>query len=151
MRASTVITIGAGAYLLWWLFRRGRALQSFGNQVNVRLINVKFKRLTLFNVEVALIMEIINPSGQSVSIDSIAADVKLDGSNFGKINMIAPFNIPANGTQKIEVPILISNTSIIPNLVNIAQNITRLKADITGSINVRGLGPVPFTQNIGVA
>lgn len=151
MRASTVITIGAGAFLLWWLFRRGRALQSFGNQVNVRLINVKFKRLTLFNVEVALIMEIINPSGQSVGIDSIAADVKLDGSSFGKVNMLTPFTIPANGTQKIEVPILISNTSIIPNLVNIAQNITRLKADITGSINVRGLGPVPFTQNIGVS
>lgn len=151
MKASTVITIGAGAFLLWWLFRRGRALQSFGNQVNVRLINVKFKRLTLFNVEVALIMEIINPSAQSVNIDSIAADVKLDGSSFGKVNMLTPFNIPANGTQKIEVPILISNTSLIPNLVNIAQNITRLKADITGSINVRGLGPVPFTQNIGVS
>jgi LEA14-like dessication related protein len=151
MNTRTILTIGGIAAVLWWLLRKGRTLQSLGQQLSVRLITVKFKRLTLFNVEVSLFMDIINPTAQAINIDSVSADIRLDGSNFGKVNLLQPFTIPANGTQRIELPILISNTSIIPNLVNIAQNLSNLKAEINGSINVRNLGPVPFNQTISVS
>jgi LEA14-like dessication related protein len=144
------IIIGIAA-ILAYLFYKGRQAKQFVDQVNIKILNVKFKNISLTNTEISVIVEINNPSGQSVKINSITGDVYLLNSVIGRINVLNPFTIAPNQSQKEEFPISISNTAILTTLPSILGNLTSLTAMVQGTMNVDKIGPVKFSQTVSAS
>lgn len=132
-----------GAFVIWKYFSKG--------YVATKVLNIKVRGLKLNPISQAgVIVDIVNPSDQSLSFNSMSFDAIIDGYSVGSLNYLKAGTINANASTSITLPIQINPLESATFLAYLVSNKFKVKTiSLKGTVNGEGFAiPIDITQSI---
>lgn len=143
MKMSYIIPIVVGGGLLYY-FTKGKTAKN----LKIYLDGVKFgsvKGLSLPDTFVRF--KIINPTNNSITITSLAGDLKINNKDFASISNTEKFDIPGNKEVFYSVKITAPIISVLQTIYNYFKAKQKLKLSFDGIVNSTGV-TIPINQTI---
>lgn len=134
--------VGAGA-IAYFFGKKALA----GHNLNYKIRSINLNPIS----NAAIIFEVINPSNQQLSFDSITADISLDDNAVATVNYQKHTTIDANTSIDIPLKFKINPVDVASMLISkgISKSLNIKKIDITGTINGEGINlPIQKTINL---
>ena len=116
-----------------------------------KILNIKVRNLNLRPINKAsIVVELINPSSQTLRWDSMSFDVSIDDFAIGSLNYLKSGVISANSSTTINLPIQINPVESLTFVAYLAKQNFKVKTiSLKGSVNGEGFViPVSVTQSI---
>lgn len=139
MKKYLILAAAGAAYLFYKLRNKANMI----NQLTFSFVSVNVKsNFDLSSVlKIQLIFEVRNITNQSLTINTLNADISVNGINLGQItdNNIV---IEANGNTKISIMIDTFTVSLLQTILNII-NSKKAVFNIKGNASVAGIS-IPF-------
>lgn len=120
MNTATTLAFGAGAFILYSLFRKGMAA---GNLV-FRPYNLKGIRLDGITPVMTLGLAIQNTSNQSFTLQSLAGEVYANKYLIGNVGSFKPQTVHPNSETVIYIDCRLSIIGIVTDIINAIRNKT---------------------------
>ncbi len=136
MNIKTVIGIGLVGGLLWLAQRKKNFSAAARFNFKKLDFNMKQKKIVVY-------MGVLNPTGQSLTINAVTGDLYLDGKAMATVTSFDKQSILPNQETVIKVfvaPNLVNLFSKIKTLISSKlKNAGKLKASFKGSANIEGV------------
>lgn len=142
-KAGTFILLGIGAVALFFLSRAraGQALKIYFDSLQIG----KIKGLRVPDIFARF--RIVNPSNTPLSVNSIAGDLFVNGSQFADVQQTEKIDIPGNKEIFYNVKITVNALQAVQTLISFLRQKQKVKIDFTGTVNSSGL-LIPINQTI---
>ena len=115
--------------------------------LNIKLRSIKIRPIS----QAALILEIINPTNESLNINSIVADVLINDFALSTINYQQATRIPANNSINLELRLKINPIEAAGFLTSLVTSKKLGVITIRGTVSGEGItAPILLTQNLTV-
>lgn len=143
MKTGTILLIGAGAGLLYYISQLGIAT----NTVSILFEGIQAKSLTDFIVT----MRIQNVSNVSVNVNSMTGTLSLFSNPVANLSDFTQRTVPANGQVDIQLEAAIDLLNLPATIQSVFQNAgSELDFTIAGNANVSGL-VLPFSLDKSIS
>lgn len=145
MKNKSFIFIGLGAAVLLYILSK----KSAAKNLKVYFQTIGFKKGKGLNLPtVQAVFRIINPTNSTLTIDSIAGDILVNGSLLSSLSQIDKLNIPGNSESLYTVNIKTPVFNVLSTVYMLFKNKTKkLNIEFTGSVNSGGI-IIPINQNV---
>lgn len=147
MFKNTFLWIGVAA-LGTYLIIKARKVQDFVKQANVQVVDLNMRFPNYYTTMINVVIKITNPTTQPVNLKTFYGDVVLLGKSLGTINYLNPISIPAAGSVNLNIPVSVSNLSLLGNITDMAKALAGgMELLVKGNANFAH-GSVPVEQVI---
>lgn len=138
---------GAAALIFRFVFRKGQTVKS----LNVNVSNVDYNQK---NKTFVVFVRIINPGNTSITINSIVADVRWNGTTAGTLDFRQITTIGANEEKTLQIPVRL-NLELLTLLSDILnkkiKDIVKGTFELFGTVNAGGLiVPLTYSKKINL-
>lgn len=139
--AVKIILGGAIAYGAFRFFRKGQTAKT----LNIKLRSLKLRPIS----KAAIVLEVVNPTNESLNLNSIVADVIVNDFALSTVNYQQPTRIPANGSKTFELRIKINPLESAAFLASLLSNKNLGVVTLKGTVSGEGItAPISITQNL---
>ena len=144
MNNTIKVIIGAGlAYAAFKFFRKGKTAKT----LNIKIRSLKLRPFS----KAAIVLEVINPTNETLNLNSIVADVLINDFAISTINYQQPTKIPANGSRNFELRIKINPLEGAAFIANLLASKTLGVVTVKGTVSGEGItAPILLTQNLSL-
>ena len=139
MKIFPAIAVGAGLYALYYYSKLGLA----GRDMQVVFKGFSIQGITNYTITLA----VQNVSNSLIEVNSLAADVTVNGNSIGNLSTFQKTDIPANSEVNLNLKLnvsLLGLPSIIADIINNQQGVYTVVVD--GNMNVNNI-VVPLNVN----
>lgn len=145
MNNALKIILGLGiAYSAFRFFRKGQTAKT----LNIKLRSLKLRPIS----KAAIVLDVINPTNESLRLNSIVADVIVNDFALSTVNYQQATTIPANGSKSFELRIKINpleSAAFLASLLTSSKNLGVVT--LRGTVSGEGItAPINITQNLSL-
>lgn len=145
MNNALKIILGLGiAYGAFRFFRKGQTAKT----LNIKLRSLKLRPIS----KAAIVLDVINPTNESLNLNSIVADVIVNDFALSTVNYQQATTIPANGSKSFELRIKINpleSAAFLASLLTSSKNLGVVT--MRGTVSGEGItAPINITQNLSL-
>lgn len=145
MNNALKIILGLGiAYGAFRFFRKGQTAKT----LNIKLRSLKLRPIS----KAAIVLDVINPTNESLRLNSIVADVIVNDFALSTVNYQQATTIPANGSKSFELRIKINpleSAAFLASLLTSSKNLGVVT--LRGTVSGEGItAPINITQNLSL-
>ena len=140
-KAVKVILGAALAYGAFRFIRKGKTAKT----LNIKLRSLKLRPIS----KAAIVLEVVNPTNEPLSVNSIVADVLVNDFALSTVNYQQAATIPANGSKTFELRIKINPLESAAFLANLLTSKNLGVVTLRGTVSGEGITvPISITQNL---
>ena len=146
MKKYTILLIGAGAAIAFWLYRKKKAAENL--QVFFKDLFIKKGRGTVVP-DIFARFNIINGSSAALSVRSLTGEIFVNGISVSSVQQLERLTIPGNSVAVLTVKIVTPVLNLAQLAYNLATNKKQLKIKFEGNINSSGV-LIPISEELKV-
>jgi hypothetical protein len=145
-----VYLVAAAAYLIYFLKNKATAganlkYEPLDIAIDLERTKQSFFTKIFYNVK----LKLINSENASINVKNVNLDVTVEGTNFGNINRIEDFIVPAQSNKVIVFQASFSSISAVMLVKKIIQEGLNINVSVSGFIDTDlGRVNVEFNQNL---
>lgn len=140
METSTLLLLGAGAFLLWQFGIGGAVVSNLKFLENGMNLDVSNPLRVVINLSVL----VQNPTSGSITLQSLAGYFYVNGTQGGNVSYFTPTTIAPNAQTEITLQLSVNDISLVTILMNYANSGTsNLNVEVKATANVNN-APLPI-------
>lgn len=113
-------------------------------KLQIEPIGIKFNKQTK---KFILIIQVLNPTTQAFTIDSLFISVFNNGKKLGTVEKFEPFQIEKQGRSNIELPVKVSFIGVGQFIADTFIKKVEPKIEVKGEVRYKGLS-IPISKQI---
>lgn len=118
--------------------------ERYGQKPDISLQKVYFQNPQMLSTTMVFILLVKNPNKIDLNVDEIAYDIHLDGKSFAKAKIEQKTKIPAEGSNKIAIPVTLEYLKVFHGIREVltGKDVGYL---VSGEAKVSGFS-IPFEE-----